>query len=147
MRSHNLTRELILHIRNELEEGSLPADDASSLEELYYNYKNAVKTGFDLCSIFNVLLSDCCSSCLAIFCYQVAQTGDANAYEIMLSNMMYRNSYICNISLFHDMEEKLRQQDHNVVLMSNHQTEADPAIIALLLEKSNPWISENIGCC
>ncbi|XP_039806263.1 glycerol-3-phosphate acyltransferase ATS11, chloroplastic-like isoform X7 [Panicum virgatum] len=61
MRSHNLTRELILHIRNELEEGSLPADDASSLEELYYNYKNAV-----------------------------AQTGDANAYEIMLSNMMYR---------------------------------------------------------
>ncbi|XP_039806260.1 glycerol-3-phosphate acyltransferase, chloroplastic-like isoform X4 [Panicum virgatum] len=113
MRSHNLTRELILHIRNELEEGSLPADDASSLEELYYNYKNAV-----------------------------AQTGDANAYEIMLSNMM--NSYICNISLFHDMEEKLRQQDHNVVLMSNHQTEADPAIIALLLEKSNPWISENI---
>jgi len=35
-------------------------------------------------------------------------------------------------------------QGHNVVLMSNHQTEADPAIIALLLEKSNPWISENI---
>jgi glycerol-3-phosphate O-acyltransferase len=35
-------------------------------------------------------------------------------------------------------------QGHNVVLMSNHQTEADPAIIALLLEKSNPWICENI---
>jgi len=35
-------------------------------------------------------------------------------------------------------------QGHNVVLMSNHQTEADPAIISLLLEKTNPWISENI---
>jgi len=57
---------LILHIRKEVEEGNLPADVASSLEELYYNYKNAVKTaGFDLCSIFNVLLSDCCSSRLA----------------------------------------------------------------------------------
>ncbi|KAG2553673.1 hypothetical protein PVAP13_9KG540700 [Panicum virgatum] len=33
---------------------------------------------------------------------------------------------------------------HNVVLMSNHQTEADPAIIALLLERSNPRISENM---
>jgi len=148
--------ELILHIRKELEEGNLPADVASSLEELYYNYKNAV-----------------------------LQTGNPDAYEIMLSNMMalfdrvildvqnpftfppyhkairepfdyymfgqnyirplvdFRNSYVGNISLFHDIEEKLHQ-GHNVVLMSNHQTEADPAIIALLLEKSNPWISENI---
>jgi len=50
---------LILHIRKEVEEGNLPADVASSLEELYYNYKNAV-----------------------------LKTGDPNAYEIMLSNMM-----------------------------------------------------------
>ncbi|KAL6641522.1 hypothetical protein ACP70R_019703 [Stipagrostis hirtigluma subsp. patula] len=148
--------ELIIQIRNEMESGNLPADVASSLEELYYNYKNAV-----------------------------LQNGDPNAYDIMLSNMMaifdrvlldvqnpftfppyhkairepfdyymfgqnyirplidFRNSYVGNISLFHDIEEKLRQ-GHNVVLMSNHQTEADPAIIALLLEKSNPWISENI---
>ncbi|KAJ1296091.1 hypothetical protein BS78_01G272300 [Paspalum vaginatum] len=148
--------ELISHIRKELDNGKLPADVASSLEELYYNYKDAV-----------------------------LQNGDPNAYEIMLSNMMalfdrvlldvqnpftfppyhkavrepfdyymfgqnyirplvdFRNSYVGNISLFHDIEEKLHQ-GHNVVLMSNHQTEADPAIIALLLEKTNPWISENI---
>ncbi|XP_062200312.1 glycerol-3-phosphate acyltransferase, chloroplastic isoform X2 [Phragmites australis] len=154
--SQLLHEELILQIRKELENGKLPADVASSLEELYYNYKNAV-----------------------------LQNGDPNAYDIMLSNMMalfdrvlldvqnpftfppyhkairepfdyyvfgqnyirpltdFRNSYVGNISLFNDMEEKLRQ-GHNVVLMSNHQTEADPAVIALLLEKTNPWISENI---
>lgn len=148
--------ELISRIRKELENGKLPADVASNLEELYYNYKNAV-----------------------------LQNGDPNAYEIMLSNMTalfdrvlldvqnpftfppyhkavrepfdyymfgqnyirplvdFRNSYVGNISLFRDIEEKLHQ-GHNVVLMSNHQTEADPAIIALLLEKTNPWISENI---
>ncbi|ONM00338.1 glycerol-3-phosphate acyltransferase, chloroplastic isoform X1 [Zea mays] len=148
--------ELILHIRKERDNGKLPADVAINLEELYYNYRNAV-----------------------------LQNGDPNAYEIMLSNMTalfdrvlldvqnpftfppyhkavrepfdyymfgqnyirplvdFRNSYVGNISLFHDMEEKLHQ-GHNVVLMSNHQTEADPAIIALLLEKTNPWISENI---
>uniref|UniRef100_A0A2N9G274 Phospholipid/glycerol acyltransferase domain-containing protein n=1 Tax=Fagus sylvatica TaxID=28930 RepID=A0A2N9G274_FAGSY len=33
---------------------------------------------------------------------------------------------------------------HNIVLMSNHQTEADPAIIALLLEATNPQIAENM---
>ncbi|WVZ57789.1 hypothetical protein U9M48_008131 [Paspalum notatum var. saurae] len=148
--------ELISHIRKELENGKLPADVASNLEELYYNYKNAV-----------------------------LQNGDPNVYDIMLSNMTalfdrvlldvqnpfpfppyhkamrepfdyymfgqnyirplvdFRNSYVGNISLFHDIEEKLHQ-GHNVVLMSNHQTEADPAIISLLLEKTNPWISENI---
>uniref|UniRef100_A0A452YQT6 Phospholipid/glycerol acyltransferase domain-containing protein n=1 Tax=Aegilops tauschii subsp. strangulata TaxID=200361 RepID=A0A452YQT6_AEGTS len=55
----------------------------------------------------------------------------------------FRNSYVGNISVFSDMENQLRQ-GHNVVLMSNHQTEADPAVIALSLERSNPWISENI---
>ncbi|AQK66221.1 Glycerol-3-phosphate acyltransferase [Zea mays] len=148
--------EFISHIRKELDNGKLPADVASNLEELYYNYRNAV-----------------------------LQNGDPNAYEVMLSNMMtlfdrvlldvqnpfnfppyhkalrepfdyymfgqnyirplvdFRNSYVGNISLFHDIEENLHQ-GHNVVLMSNHQSEADPAIIALLLEKTNPWISENI---
>lgn len=82
--------ELILHIRKELDEGNLPADVASSLEELYYNYKNAVKTGaHELCSIFNLPLPDGSCSCLAsVLFYQVLQNGDPNAYEIMLSNMM-----------------------------------------------------------
>lgn len=35
-------------------------------------------------------------------------------------------------------------QGHNIVLMSNHQTEADPAVIALLLEATNPSIAENM---
>ncbi|MQM11659.1 hypothetical protein Taro_044568 [Colocasia esculenta] len=57
--------------------------------------------------------------------------------------MDLRKSYIGNISIFYDVEEKIRQ-GHNVVLISNHQSEADPAIIALLLEKTNPYISENM---
>ena len=35
-------------------------------------------------------------------------------------------------------------QGHNIVLISNHQTEADPAVIALLLETSSPHIAENL---
>ncbi|MCD7461809.1 Glycerol-3-phosphate dehydrogenase [Datura stramonium] len=55
----------------------------------------------------------------------------------------FRSSYVGNISLFGEIEEKLKQGD-NVVLMSNHQSEADPAIIALLLESKHPYIAENI---
>ncbi|KAA8525837.1 hypothetical protein F0562_007692 [Nyssa sinensis] len=38
----------------------------------------------------------------------------------------------------------LCHQGHNVVLISNHQSEADPAVIALLLEATNPHIAENM---
>ena len=41
------------------------------------------------------------------------------------------------------MEERLKA-GHNVVLLSNHQTEADPAVIALLLEHSHPYLAENL---
>lgn len=37
-----------------------------------------------------------------------------------------------------------RLQGHNIVLVSNHQTEADPAVIALLLETTNSHIAENL---
>lgn len=35
-------------------------------------------------------------------------------------------------------------QGENIVLMSNHQSEADPAIIALLLESTHPYLAENM---
>lgn len=35
-------------------------------------------------------------------------------------------------------------QGHNIILISNHQTEADPAVISLLLETTNPHIAENM---
>jgi hypothetical protein len=48
-----------LHIRKEVEKGKLPADVAANLEELYYNYKDAVM-----------------------------QSRDPNAHDIVLSNMV-----------------------------------------------------------
>lgn len=35
-------------------------------------------------------------------------------------------------------------QGHNVILLANHQTEADPAVMALLLEHSHPYLAENL---
>ncbi|GFZ08684.1 phospholipid/glycerol acyltransferase family protein [Actinidia rufa] len=35
-------------------------------------------------------------------------------------------------------------QGHNIVFISNHQTEADPAVIALLLEATHPHIAEKM---
>ena len=35
-------------------------------------------------------------------------------------------------------------QGHDIILISNHQTEADPAVIALLLETTNPHLAEKM---
>ncbi|XP_052134173.1 glycerol-3-phosphate acyltransferase, chloroplastic [Oryza glaberrima] len=149
-------QELILHIRKEVEKGKLPADVAANLEELYYNYKDAVMQSRDpnahdivlsnMVALFDCVLLDV-ENPFTFPPYHKAVREPFDYYMFGQNYIRplvdYRNSYVGNISIFQDMEQKL-QQGHNVVLMSNHQTEADPAIIALLLERSNPWISENI---
>ncbi|KAL6543999.1 Glycerol-3-phosphate dehydrogenase [NAD(+)] [Orobanche gracilis] len=55
----------------------------------------------------------------------------------------FRTSFLGNMSLFDEIEKKL-EQGENVILISNHQTEADPAVLALLLESNNPIIAENM---
>ncbi|PRQ33900.1 putative glycerol-3-phosphate 1-O-acyltransferase [Rosa chinensis] len=37
-------------------------------------------------------------------------------------------------------------QGHNIILISNHQTKADPAVIALLLETTNPHLAKKMTC-
>ena len=44
---------------------------------------------------------------------------------------------------FDALQEQL-QQGHNVVLLANHQTEADPGVWALLLEKTHPQLATDI---
>ncbi|CAN1334054.1 Glycerol-3-phosphate acyltransferase, chloroplastic [Linum perenne] len=173
--------DILSGIKKEAEAGRLPSIIAAGMEELYHNYKNAVKIyaqTFELHAFIDCL-GQTCSELL------VLQSGHPNAAEIVLSNMSlvldrvfvdvedafvfspyhkalrepfdyyefgqnyirplidFRNSYVGNVSIFSEIEEKL-QQGHNVILMSNHQTEADPAVIALLLETTNRHISENL---
>jgi len=55
----------------------------------------------------------------------------------------FRNSYLGNLEVFDQIEKSLKE-GHNVILLSNHQTEADPAVMALLLEHSHPYLAENL---
>ncbi len=36
------------------------------------------------------------------------------------------------------------QQGHNVVIMANHQTEIDPIVVSLLVEKSHPMLATDV---
>ncbi|KAK2970119.1 hypothetical protein RJ640_017776 [Escallonia rubra] len=148
---------LLSGIRKETEAGRLPLNIARAMEELYENYRNAVfQSGNPRAK--EVVLSNMAVALDRIFLgvqdhfvfppYHKAIREPFDYYMFVQNYIRplidFRNSYVGNISRFHEMEQKL-QQGHNIVLISNHQTEADPAVIALLLEATNPHIAENMN--
>ncbi|KAB2001959.1 hypothetical protein E1A91_D11G032200v1 [Gossypium mustelinum] len=148
--------ELLSGIKKEVEARRLPSNVAAGMEEFYRNYKNAVFQSEDPAAAETVLSNMAVALDLMLldvedpFVFQPYHKALREPFDYYMFGQNYirplidfRNSYVGNLSLFYEIEEKLKQ-GHNVVLFSNHQTEADPAVIALLLEKTNPHIAENL---
>uniref|UniRef100_A0A803L664 Glycerol-3-phosphate acyltransferase, chloroplastic n=1 Tax=Chenopodium quinoa TaxID=63459 RepID=A0A803L664_CHEQI len=148
--------ELISGIKRESETGRLPKGVTAAVEELFHYYRNAVLSSgisnadelvlSNMKTMLNFVLMDM-EDPFVFPPYHKAIREPIDYYsfgqDYIRPLIDFGNSYVGNITLFHEMEEKL-QQGHNIILMSNHQTEADPAVIALLLEKTNSLIAENL---
>ncbi|KAL4199516.1 hypothetical protein AMTRI_Chr03g51530 [Amborella trichopoda] len=148
--------DMLLRIKKEKEANRLPENVAAVMEELYHNYRDAVfQSGnsraheivlTNMASAFDLILLDIEKPfTFPPFHKAIREPFDYYAFgqNYIRPLIDFRESYVGNISLFSDVEEKIKQ-GHNIVFMSNHQTEADPAVIALLLEISNPFLSENL---
>ncbi|KAG8634186.1 glycerol-3-phosphate acyltransferase, chloroplastic isoform X2 [Manihot esculenta] len=148
--------DLLSGIRKQVEAGKLPLNVAAGMEEVYQNYRNAVlQSGIPnakeiIVSNMAVAMDRMCLDVEDPFVFSPYHKALREPFDYYNFGQNYirplvdfRDSYVGNISLFHEVEKQL-QQGHNVVLISNHQTEADPAVIALLLEKTNPYIAENL---
>ncbi|OIV92976.1 hypothetical protein TanjilG_20638 [Lupinus angustifolius] len=149
-------QELLSGLKKEVEAGSLPPNVAAGMEELYNNYKNAVfqsgdpKANETVLSNMTVFLDLIFLDVTDPFVFQPHHKAKRKPFDYYMFGQNYirplvdyRNSYVGNMSLFIEIEEKLKK-GHNIIFMSNHQTEADPAIISLLLEKQLPYIAENM---
>eukprot|EP00850_Spirogloea_muscicola_P021404 SM000247S08293 [mRNA] locus=s247:155693:158172:- [translate_table: standard] len=55
----------------------------------------------------------------------------------------FDTSYLGNQAVFDTIQQQILE-GHNVVLLANHQTEADPAVMALMLEHTHPLLAENL---
>ncbi|KAG5524275.1 hypothetical protein RHGRI_031071 [Rhododendron griersonianum] len=148
--------DLLFGIKKEAEAGRLPSNVAQGMEELYRNYRNAVfESGIPNAN--EIVLSNMTVVLDRVF-KDVEDPFDFSPYHRAIREPFdyymfvkryirplidFRSSYVGNISVFREMEEKL-QQGHNIVLISNHQSEADPAVIELLLETRHPHIAENM---
>ncbi|KAG9453010.1 hypothetical protein H6P81_005914 [Aristolochia fimbriata] len=148
--------ELLSGIRKEIETGRLPPSVASGMEEVYQNYRNAIlQSGHpearelilsNMAITFDRILMDVEDP----FVFSPHHKAIREPFDYYMFGQKYirplldfRKSYVGNIELFNEIEEKL-QQGHNIIIISNHQTEADPAVISLLLETTHPNITEKM---
>ncbi|KAH6831433.1 phospholipid/glycerol acyltransferase family protein [Perilla frutescens var. hirtella] len=149
-------QDLLLVIQREAEAGRLPINVAQGMKELYHNYRDAVfRSGHPKPD--EIVLSNMAIVLDRIFVdvqdpfqflpYHSAIREPFDYYmfgqEYIRTLIDFSTSFLGNISIFNEIEQKL-EQGENVIFISNHQTEADPAVIALLLESTNPFIAENI---
>uniref|UniRef100_A0A7N1A1G5 Glycerol-3-phosphate acyltransferase, chloroplastic n=1 Tax=Kalanchoe fedtschenkoi TaxID=63787 RepID=A0A7N1A1G5_KALFE len=148
--------ELLSELRKEKESGRLPLNIASGLEELYRNYREAVLSSgnptaddvilSNMKALFDRILLDVEEP----YTFGPYHRAIRQPYDYYMFGQNYirplvdlRTSYVGNVNIFYEMEKKLQQGD-NIILISNHQSEADPAVIALLLEKSIPRLAEDM---
>lgn len=55
----------------------------------------------------------------------------------------FKKSAVLGLDHIDEIESALKRKE-NVILFANHQIEADPQVISLLLEKTHPYLAENI---
>ncbi|KAH9753352.1 glycerol-3-phosphate acyltransferase [Citrus sinensis] len=141
-------QDLLSGIGREVEAGRLPSNLATGMEELYHNYKNAVfQSGNSRAD--EIVLSNMAVAFDRVL-LDIEEPFTFSSYHKSMREpfdyYMFGQNYIrplVDFRLANDFYAILIH-GHNIVLISNHQTEADPAIIALLLESTNPHVAENL---
>ncbi|KAK2427674.1 glycerol-3-phosphate acyltransferase, chloroplastic [Trifolium repens] len=149
-------QDVLSGIKKEVDAGTLPPSIAAGMEDLYLNYKSAVIKSGDpkadevVLSNMTALLDRIFLDVKEPFVFDAHHKAKREPFDYYMFGQNYirplvdfNTSYVGNMPLFIQMEEQLKQ-GHNIILMSNHQTEADPAIISLLLELRLPYIAENL---
>lgn len=148
--------ELMQVIEKEVESGRLPKRAGAGMVELYRNYRDAVvssgvENAMDIVvKVMSTVLDRILLQFEEPFTFGSHHKRMVEPYDYYTFGQNYvrplldfRNSYLGNLKIFDQIEKNLKE-GHNVIFLSNHQTEADPAVMALLLEHSHPYLAENL---
>ena len=136
--------------------GAISKKTASTFEGLFHNYRNAVvgqTEGVDDKRVVHIMKQ----ILRCVFKEFVDPYEFPSYHERILEPYNYydfgqeyvscmtdfENSYIGHVDRFEEVQQKLRAGE-NVILLANHQSEADPGVWALMLERRFPELAENI---
>lgn len=100
-----------------------------------------------LLRIFASLVFECCQNppLFELFHPAVRKPIDYHQFGLDLIRLLidFKASKLIGLECVDQMEEQLARGE-NVILLANHQIEADPQVIALLLQKSHPKFAQNM---
>ncbi|KAI3435020.1 hypothetical protein D9Q98_003072 [Chlorella vulgaris] len=139
--------------------GTVPPRIIEAFHELYGNYKAAVlggkSPGADEDFVARVMASVCERVLLELnpataYTFPSFHLKIEEPYNYYLFGQRYirglvdfQRSVLGRADLFQKVQEQL-EAGENVVLIANHQSEADPAVFALLLEKTFPKLAQEV---
>ncbi|KDD76799.1 hypothetical protein H632_c100p1 [Helicosporidium sp. ATCC 50920] len=150
-------KELFAKLDEAKRTGQLLQRTATIFEELYFSYKAAVlaapRAAMDELAITR-LMAQLCGLVAAqqrkrhVFgAHHRRVTEPFDYYEMgqrYISALVdYEISRVGHIERWRDVQAWIAQ-GHNVILLANHQSEADPAVVSLLLESAFPRLAEDI---
>lgn len=139
--------------------GTVPPPVMEAFHELYGNYKAAVlkgeSPGGDADFVARVMASVCERVLLELnpaTCYtfpsfhkrlQEPYNYYAFGQRYIRGLVDFKNSVLGHADRFAEMQRQL-DAGENVILIANHQSEADPAVFALLLESAFPHMAQEV---
>jgi glycerol-3-phosphate O-acyltransferase len=130
-------------------EGSIPEKVRTILWQFYQSYRAATprhdqNATHQLFLTYLKLIAEAICSPFAFEPYhkQIRQPFDYYTFGLDLLRPLVdqKHSTALGLNLAGDIDKHLAE-GHNVILLANHQTEADPQAISLLLEKSHPKLA------
>lgn len=140
-------------LKNEVEQRTLSEKTAKTIESFYTSYREATDKVFssaDRTKIFLTfldLLKEQITSPYVFPPYHERITSPFNYFQFGLDFLRalidYEKSSLRGIDNLREIASSIVQGD-NVILLANHQIEADPQMISLMLEKEFPRLAEEM---
>ncbi|PIS01976.1 MAG: glycerol-3-phosphate acyltransferase [Chlamydiae bacterium CG10_big_fil_rev_8_21_14_0_10_42_34] len=125
----------------------LPEKHTKILEEFYRCYHEATGSGEEMLKLFTQLLHQQIKHPYTFEPYHKKVREPFDYYKFSLDFIRplvdLPHSKVLGNEILNEIDQQLRRGE-NVVLLANHQTEADPQVLGVLLEKTHPHIGEKI---
>lgn len=141
-------------LKNLVSQGRIPQALADTIDKFCISYKEALKSSgrCDFSSLahldtFIQLVVEELEHPFSFEAYHQRITEPFNYYrfglELLRPLIAFNHSTVGNLQIVGQMWQQM-QQNENVILFANHQTEPDPQVINLMLEKDFPQFAEQI---
>jgi glycerol-3-phosphate O-acyltransferase len=151
MEKNSKRKPFFLKIEHYLKEGSIPPKHASILEKFYLGYQQAISPQDDSHEkLFLHLLDLIKQQCIEPFVFQpfhqhLRKPFDYYQFGIDLVKPLVDmpNSTVHGLEHLKNIVASL-EKGENAIFLANHQVEADPQIISILLENSYPRLAEEM---